>query len=307
MRINLRQIEVFRAVMLTKSISGAAQLLHVSQPAVSRLMSYTEGRLGRVLFERIKGRIYPTPEAQKLFAEIESVYQGVQRVNDLASDLLEKRTGTLRICCSPSISQTLMPKVIDSFGHQYPDVRIHLDTLIAAGLIEMVVTQQAEIGITVAPVDHPNLESRKLYESYMLVALPSTHRLANKQILHVSDLVGERLIGYGGDTPLGQLLSSTFAASNIQLRPTIEVRHTHTACAMVQAGAGIAIVDGLSAIGRSWPDVVVRPLDPSPKVVVSVVYSRFSPLSALAREFVKMVAEVQYPNLYVIPKAVDNT
>ncbi|CAJ3076526.1 LysR family transcriptional regulator [Burkholderia pseudomallei] len=63
MRLNLRQIEVFRAIMLTGSISGAAKLLHVSQPAVSRLISYAEQRLGLALFERIKGRLYPTPEA----------------------------------------------------------------------------------------------------------------------------------------------------------------------------------------------------------------------------------------------------
>ncbi|NOJ99318.1 LysR family transcriptional regulator, partial [Corallococcus coralloides] len=69
MRLNLKQIEVFRAIMLTGSISGAAKLLHVSQPAVSRLIGYTEQRLGLSLFERIKGRLYPTPEARHLFIE----------------------------------------------------------------------------------------------------------------------------------------------------------------------------------------------------------------------------------------------
>ena len=61
MKINLRQIEVFRAIMLTHSMSGAAKALHVSQPAISRLVSHTEQRLGLKLFERIKGRLYPTP------------------------------------------------------------------------------------------------------------------------------------------------------------------------------------------------------------------------------------------------------
>ena len=93
MRINLRQIEVFRAIMLTSSISGAAKLLHVSQPAVSRLLSYTEQRLGLKLFERIKGRLYPTPEAKRLFTEVNAVYQGVQRVNEVADDLIQQRAG----------------------------------------------------------------------------------------------------------------------------------------------------------------------------------------------------------------------
>src|SRR3546814_17260281 len=71
MSLNLRQIEVFRAVMSTGSISGASKVLHVSQPAVSRLLSYTETRVGFPLFERIKGRLYATPEAKRLFREVD--------------------------------------------------------------------------------------------------------------------------------------------------------------------------------------------------------------------------------------------
>lgn len=62
--LNLRQIEVFRAVMITGSINGAAQLLYVSQPAVSRMLSHTEARIGFQLFERVKGWLYPSPEAR---------------------------------------------------------------------------------------------------------------------------------------------------------------------------------------------------------------------------------------------------
>ena len=74
MSFNLRQIEVFRAVMITGSIRGAAQLLFVSQPAVSRLLSHTESRVGFPLFQRIRGRLHATPEAKKLFHEVEEVY-----------------------------------------------------------------------------------------------------------------------------------------------------------------------------------------------------------------------------------------
>ncbi|MBC7077924.1 MAG: LysR family transcriptional regulator, partial [Synergistales bacterium] len=69
--MNLRQIEIFRAVMITGSISGASKLLFVSQPAVSRLLSHTELRMGLKLFERVKGRLYSTPEARSLFKEVE--------------------------------------------------------------------------------------------------------------------------------------------------------------------------------------------------------------------------------------------
>ncbi|WP_160018317.1 LysR family transcriptional regulator, partial [Raoultella sp. 18093] len=67
--MNLRQIEAFRAVMVTGSVSGAARLLHVSVPPISRLLSHTESRLGFALFERIKGRLHPTAEARRLYLD----------------------------------------------------------------------------------------------------------------------------------------------------------------------------------------------------------------------------------------------
>jgi DNA-binding transcriptional LysR family regulator len=112
LRLNLRQIEVFRATMLTGSISGAAKLLHVSQPAVSRLISTTEQRLGLLFFQRIKGRLYPTPEAQRLFQAVDVVYQGVERVNEVAEDLVGNRMGHLRIACNPSLGQLLIPHAV---------------------------------------------------------------------------------------------------------------------------------------------------------------------------------------------------
>ena len=95
MKLNLRQIEMFRAIMITGSVSGAARMLSVSQPAISRLLAYTEDRLKMRLFERVKGRVQPTPEARRLFAEVEDVHRGVLRINDLAQELQRRGTGAL--------------------------------------------------------------------------------------------------------------------------------------------------------------------------------------------------------------------
>src|SRR3954467_10843068 len=112
MALNLRQIEVFRAVMCTGSLRGAAQLLFRPQPAVSRLLSQTETRLGFALFERIKGRLHATPEAKKLFREVQSVYAGIQRVNAMAEDLADNRHGALNIVSSTSVGQMFIPQAI---------------------------------------------------------------------------------------------------------------------------------------------------------------------------------------------------
>ena len=145
MKLNLRQIEVFRAIMLSGSISGASKLLFVSQPAVSRLIAYTEQRLGLMLFERIKGRLYPTPEARRLFVEVTALYQNVQRVNEVADNLAENREGQLRLSCSPSLGQSLLPRAIARFRQLHPEIRIVLQTLIPAVMEQSLLTQQVEL------------------------------------------------------------------------------------------------------------------------------------------------------------------
>lgn len=289
MSLNLRQIEVFRAIMLTQSITGASQLLHVSQPAVSRLLSYIESRVGFVLFERIKGRLYATPEARQLFQEVEAVYKGVQRINQSINDLVEKRSLALRLCCSPSLSQTLVPKALAMLGNRYPDARILLDTQNTADMINALLTQQFELGVSIQPIEHPNLECLPIYESELNVAVPRGHRLAERSMLTVEDIAQERYIAYGSDTPLGILLDMVFRREGVEIRPVVEVRHTHTACALVQQGTGVAVVDGLSVTGQNWPHIVTRPLAPHTVITLCAVYSRFHPLSMMGRELLAVL------------------
>ncbi|KAG1252851.1 hypothetical protein G6F65_017734 [Rhizopus arrhizus] len=198
--------------MLSGSISGASKLLFVSQPAVSRLIAYTEQRLGLMLFQRIKGRLYPTPEARRLFVEVTALYQNVQRVNEVADNLAENREGQLRLSCSPSLGQSLLPRAIAQFRRQFPEVRIVLQTLIPSVMLQSLLTQQVELGVAYMPVDHPSLAWQPLYENRIVAVLPKGHALAGRKQVTVKDLVDEPLIGYSADIPFGMLIN--------KLRPT---------------------------------------------------------------------------------------
>src|SRR5688500_4000921 len=107
--MNLRQIEVFRAVMLTGGVGSAAELLHVSQPAVSKVLAYAVKSTGLVLFERIKGRLVPTPEAKALYAEVEAVWRRVEKLRDFSRELAQPRAGTLRLVTTASLAPSLVP------------------------------------------------------------------------------------------------------------------------------------------------------------------------------------------------------
>jgi len=286
MSLNLRQIEVFRAVMITGSISGASQLLFVSQPAVSRLLSHTETRVGFALFERIKGRLYATPEAKKLFREVEHVYAGVQRVNELARELGEHREGILNVVSSPSIGQMVIPQAMAAFRHTHPQVKLGFQYLAYAPLVERLLSHQADIGVTILPVDHPNLDTTPLGSGSLVCICPYNHPLSRRATLTAADLLAYPLIAYDRTSPFGMMVSGLFEAAGETYRTAIEVGSPQNACAMVQAGAGIALVDEFSV--RSWPasQLVTRPLRDAPRLHANLVHSRFEPLSQIALTFV---------------------
>ncbi len=286
MKLNLRQIEVFRAIMLSGSISGASKSLFVSQPAVSRLISYTEQRLGMLLFQRIKGRLYPTPEARKLFEEVGTLYQSVQRLNEMAENLAENRVGQLRIACSPNIGQSLMPRAMAIFCERHPEVHVTLHTLISSVMLPALLNQQIELGIAYMPVSHPSLHARPLHRNRIVVVVPRQHRMARRTAINVDDLAGERLIGYGSDIPLGQLQQQIVGNDPARQVHRIEVQQAHVACAMVQAGAGIALVDEITLMGPVWSEIVALPLLPSVNAPIHLFHLEMEPLSRLAQEFI---------------------
>ena len=292
MSLNLRQIEVFRATMMTGSISGAAKMLQVSSPAVSRLISSTEQRLGLTFFKRIKGRLYPTPEARRLFQAVDAVYQGVERVNEVAEDLVENRVGHLRIGCNPSLGQLMLPHAVKRFYERVPDVRIILNTLLPSVLVQAVLTQQVELGVAFFQETHPNLAVHTLCENCLVAALPRDHPLAARTSLHLKDFLDQPFIGYGNDSPTGRLLRKMLADEGLTLRPKVEVQQVHVACAFVQDGLGISVIDELSAMSPVWPNLVTRPLEPRCEAPISIIHGAFTPPSRLAQEFMATLEEM---------------
>ena len=287
MVLNLRQIEMFRAVMTTGSISGASQLLFVSQPAVSRLLSHTEHRVGFPLFERIKGRLYSTPEAKKLFHEVESVYQAVQRVHELAQDLSENRSGILNIVSSPSVGQMIIPEAIALFRARHPDVKVTLQCLNYGYLKDRLLNRQADIGVIILPMTHPNLEVTPLCSNRLVCVLPRAHALARRATLSVADLRPHPLIGYDKDSPFGRLVAALYERAGEPLKAAIEVGSPQNACSLVQAGAGVALVDEFSV--RSWSgggQLVMRDVADAPTLQANLVHLGYEPMSQLTQAFI---------------------
>nr|WP_113866384.1 LysR substrate-binding domain-containing protein [Brenneria salicis]NMN91896.1 DNA-binding transcriptional LysR family regulator [Brenneria salicis ATCC 15712 = DSM 30166]RBP62886.1 DNA-binding transcriptional LysR family regulator [Brenneria salicis ATCC 15712 = DSM 30166]RLM30750.1 LysR family transcriptional regulator [Brenneria salicis ATCC 15712 = DSM 30166] len=286
--LNLRQIEVFRAVMITGSINGAAQLLYVSQPAVSRMLSHTEARIGFQLFERVKGRLYPSPEARSLFNDVELVYRDIQRVNTTLHNLVQQRHGVLRIASSPSLGHQLVPDAIAAFRRCNENILVSLECLRHALLRERLLDRLADFGISLFPIDHPNLRAIPLSYIRVLVVCPADHPLTRIPANELPDALAETaFIGYAADTPFHSFMNQTFERVGLPYRPSIDVDSPHHACALVKNGIGFSVVDEISYRASDSARMAVLPLLDEERLTISLVHLRREPLAQFAQVFVE--------------------
>ena len=290
--MNFRQLEVFRAVMSTGSVSDAARLLHVSVPAVSRVLSHTETRLGFALFERIKGRLHPTTEARLLYQEVERVYAGVRRIADVAQELAQRRYGLLSVVSSPSIGQQLVPDAIARYHMDHPEVRLRFHCLSHELLKEQLLAGRVDVGISTLHMEHPQLATRTIARSELVCICPWNHPLAEAASVGVTDLLPHELISYPHETPLARRIEALFAAHGESARPGIEVGSPQNACALVHAGAGVALVEEFSL--QSWPKAHFRTLrvDGATPILADLVHLRSAPLSPAAQGFIDCLQQV---------------
>ncbi len=291
MRFKLRQMEVFRAVMLTGSMNGAAKLLFVSQPAVSRLIAHTEQSLGLQLFERYKGKLTPTPEAQRLFQEVGTLFEEAVRIDELARDLAERPEGALTLCSSPSLALNFVPPVIAQYLELYPNVRLKFHTTLLSDMAHELLGRKAELAVSVLPIDHPNLVVEPLATGEMVCILPQGHPLASQPAVSLAELAECRLILYARNIPFGQLVAAAFQRANVSWNAAVEIVRAELACALVRVGAGVAIVDEFSVGEQGWPGVVTRPLRESIPLSLSLVRSRFDRPSRQVQRFVRLIKE----------------
>ena len=291
MRFKLRQMEAFRAVMLTGSMNGAAKLLFVSQPAVSRLIAHTEQSLGLQLFERDKGKLTPTPEAQRLFQEVGPLFDEALRIDELARDLAERPEGALTLCSSPSLALNFVPPVIAQYMELYPNVRLKFHTTLLSDMAHELLGRKAELAVSVLPIDHPNLVVEPLAAGEMVCILPQGHALAARRAVSLAELAECRLILYNRNIPFGQLVAAAFQRAGVSWNPAVEIVRAELACALVRVGAGVAIVDEFSVGQQGWPGVVTRPLRESIPLSLSLVRSRFERPSRQVQRFVRLIKE----------------
>lgn len=145
--MRIKHIEVFNAIMLTGSVSGAARLLHVSQPAVTQVLQHAELQLGYALFERQANRLVPTREAKALHPEVTRLMSQLEVVRRMSKALAQGESESLRVLIVPSLAVSLLPDALRVFRERYPETAVTIRTMHSTEVAQAVALQEGDIGI----------------------------------------------------------------------------------------------------------------------------------------------------------------
>lgn len=263
--MRLRHIELFQAILQTGSLTAAAQLLHISQPAASKILKHAEQQLGFALFNRVRGKLQPTAEARILQQETERLAADLQSLRRLADNLGRGEERALRLICTPALAQTLVPEALRHWRRRFASTQCHLATQHTGEIVEALLLRDADLGLTLQAVEHPGICSQILACGQMMAIAPAgwwpeAVRSSPFALEHLADAP---LIGLHTRDALGSLLRGHLEGLEPPPRIHTWVQTYQLARSLVAAGQGLALVDPLTAQPGDGPAIQARPLEPS--------------------------------------------
>ncbi|HCG6119308.1 TPA: LysR family transcriptional regulator [Vibrio parahaemolyticus] len=285
--MNLRQLEVFYAIMQAGTVSGAARLLHVSQPNVTRVLAHTEQQLGFALFERVKGRLVPTQEAKALLPKAEKVYQQLGQFRSLTNKV-KQGTQHLRIGAPPVLAAHLLAPTVALLSKEH-GISFELLTANRDELCSGLLKHELDVAIAFGEETPPALMGHVLLKENLALIAPKSAAIPAEKTVILKELISHDLpiIGLDSRDPLGLLLHQTLSARDEHYQHAITVRSYSAAAELVKHQAGLAIVDPWTAKQYRQDDAVsVHALEPNMSFSVSILFAEHTPQSIATKQFI---------------------
>ena len=267
--MRLKHIEVFNAIMLTGSVSAAARLLHVTQPAVTQALQHAELQLGYALFTRQRNRLVPTHEAQALYPEVQALMSQLESVRRIAGALGNGEGSRFRILVVPSLAVRALPDALRIFRRRYPDMPVSIRTLHSAEIARAMALQEGDVGIVYGRLPHPALSDECVATGRLVCVSPRGPGAPDRRsTVALPDILRAPFIRIDERDPLGAVLADQWARLGLAPRAGITVQTHHIAMVMAEQGFGPAIIDSFTAQAHAGDRLQVRTLLPEVPVEV---------------------------------------
>ena len=277
--------------MLTGTTIAAAEMLRTTQPSISRLLAQIQSATELKLFELGRGRLQPTPEATKLFEAVQRNFAGLDKIEETIGLIRRSGTGLLRLACTPSLSVSVLPKVIAAFQQRHPDVNIVFRTTGSHYVREGLLNGLYDVGLSTNRFrfSDEELHTNILDQAQAVCVMSQTHDFAGETSIGPKHFRTDNLLTLDSEDDLSDAWRRILAQKKIVPRAVIETSHSATICTLAEAGAGIGVVNPY--IASIFADRLrIAPLKPQVVVKTFVVRRRHIPASTLTSVFISLLA-----------------
>jgi DNA-binding transcriptional LysR family regulator len=289
--LTLRQIEIIRAIMVTGTIAGAAKLLNVSAPGVSRLMKFTEGSLGVPLFNRRHGRYVPTPEARSVFDLLDGIHRKVEDLQTAIDRLASGEGRELSVASVPSIANVMIPRAVERLKRRFPDIGMEIGIVMTEHAVDHLLLGRAEVVAVTSRFDHSIIDFAPLAAGRLLCLVPRQSGLAGRRAVTPAEIATHPLVGFDPDDPHGRLITEIFRREGLACRMSVRTRFAATVGSLVAAGLGIAVTDEFTVAGGMADGVECLEIDADTRFGTYAAYRNDTALSVYAEAFIDLLRE----------------
>ncbi len=292
--MNPKNIEAFRAVMLSGSMTIAARDIHTTQPNVSRMIAHLEYELDMKLFERAGNKLTPTDEAIAFFKEVERYYLGLKTLSETARNIKRFGSGRLRIATAPALGLGFISRAVKRFSDVSPGVTVSVRTNNSATIEQLIASQLCDLALAVyARGGNSNdVHAEKLADVPGVCILPVNHRLSQRSLIEAGDLEGEAFISLSHHDGLREQIDAVFEHNKVNRTMLVETEFLSTVCCMVSSGLGVSVVNPLVAKDFIGQGMVVKPFFPSIAFPVYLLSPSHRPTGVLANQFTDIVRAI---------------
>jgi DNA-binding transcriptional LysR family regulator len=293
--MNLRQLEVFQAVMQTGNMSAAARLICITPSAVSKTIAHTELQLGYKLFTRGKGTLAPTPEARVLFEESTLIHQKLDGLKRIAVNLRQAADGQVRLAAIPSISHEFLPLVLEKHLARHPRVRVEVRTLHQDQMVQALLTRSVDFALGFYEHPHPLLTSTTLVSGplYLAVTRDIWQRAVRARRQNpMSFLSGMPLIRLVGEDPMCQSIDELARHLGLSAPAILQVQTSRLALELVKRGMGWTVVDFLTASNLDAATLTAVPLHEFAHAPLQMYFAANTPPGQDALRMIDMLPDL---------------
>ncbi|OLQ95708.1 LysR family transcriptional regulator [Vibrio ponticus] len=280
------QLSAFKAIVECQTMTSAANRLHLSQPAVSRLLSNLEEQIGFKLFTRQGNRLILSSDGQAFYIEVEKVFDSLLGLEQAAKLIKTNQFGSINIAAMPLLSNAYLPKVLGRFLQQTPKLKVGLKTYRSEDVLRHAQSQAIDIGFSFVGQGFSGVNYQHI-ECECVCLLPASSPLAQLAVIDIHDIANQVIIRHEKDSPQNRI-DTLLRRYDLGINEQIEVSLASTASALVEQGVGIALTDPFTAVLDSAnPLLVMRPLAFSLPFEFDILYPALKPINRHAERFIE--------------------